>query len=577
MIMNRFTYISITMSIFIIQCASCAAPAEQWNKTFSFIDKSGASWPALGQTVQQTNDEGYIIVATIYAYGYGNKIWLIKTDLQGTRIWDRIFDPNSPGAYGWSVRQTRDGGYIIAGGRDANFNHEDLWLIKTNSTGYLQWSRIFNFMHSASAFSIEQTVDNGYIATGRIDIDWYNSSILLFKIDSNGNGLWNRTFGGVKGNGGHSVQLSNDGGYIITGFTSYYSNNLDTWLIKTDANGNPLWNKTFGGTGEDMGYSVQRTNDGGYIITGVTSSNPVGGGARDVWLIKTDGYGNKTWDHHFGNSNSADGHSVQQTSDGGYIIAGNNVGIWLIKTDIAGNMLWDKKFTSTSAGLHAYGNFVQQTNDGGYIITGYKGASGTPSAVWLIKVGPSKLSVDQIGVLRNGAWFFDLNGNRVWDSGDLWSYFGIAGDQPAVGDWNGDGKDEIGVLRNGAWYFDLNGNRVWDSGDLWSYFGISGDRPAVGDWNGDSKDEIGVLRNGAWYFDLNGNRVWDSGDLWSYFGIAGDQPAVGDWNGDGKDEIGVLRNGAWFFDLNGNRVWDSGDLWSYFGIAGDLPVAGRWS
>ncbi|MCX6719470.1 MAG: C25 family cysteine peptidase, partial [Candidatus Taylorbacteria bacterium] len=106
--------------------------------------------------------------------------------------------------------------------------------------------------------------------------------------------------------------------------------------------------------------------------------------------------------------------------------------------------------------------------------------------------------------------------------------------------------DKIGVLRNGNWYLDYNGNRAWDSGDVLCYFGITGDRPAVGDWTGDDKDEIGILRNGNWYLDYNGNRAWDSGDVLCYFGISGDLPAVGDWNGDGKDEIGILRNGNWY-------------------------------
>ncbi|MCK9566290.1 MAG: hypothetical protein M0Q43_09600, partial [Methanothrix sp.] len=191
--------------------------------------------------------------------------------------------------------------------------------------------------------------------------------------------------------------------------------------------------------------------------------------------------------------------------------------------------------------------------------------------------GVSNFKQSEIGVLRNSAWYLDNSGNGVWDAGDTWSYFGISGDLPVVGDWNGDGKDKIGVLRNGAWYFDINGNGVWDAGDTWSYFGISGDLPVAGDWNIDGKDEIGVLRNGAWYFDINGNGVWDAGDKWSYFGISGDLPVVGDWNGDGKDKIGVLRNGAWYFDNSGNGIWDAGDTWSYFGISGDLPVAGDWN
>jgi hypothetical protein len=191
----------------------------------------------------------------------------------------------------------------------------------------------------------------------------------------------------------------------------------------------------------------------------------------------------------------------------------------------------------------------------------------------------------KIGVLRNGAWYLDNNGNGAWDpaSGDVSFWFGTTGDQPVAGDWNIDGKDEIGVLRNGAWYLDYNGNRVWDpaSGDVSFWFGTTGDLPVAGDWNIDGKDEIGVLRNGAWYLDYNGNRVWDpaSGDVSFWFGTTGDLPVVGDWSVDGKDKIGVLRNGAWYLDYNGNLAWDpaSGDVSFWFGTSGDQPVAGYWN
>ena len=191
---------------------------------------------------------------------------------------------------------------------------------------------------------------------------------------------------------------------------------------------------------------------------------------------------------------------------------------------------------------------------------------------------------DQIGVFRNGPWYLDYNGNSVWDpdSGDVSFWFGTSGDLPVAGDWNGDGKDEIGVFRNGPWYLDYNGNRVWDpdSGDVSFWFGTSGDLPIAGDWNGDGKDEIGVFRNGPWYLDYNGNSVWDpaSGDVSFWFGTTGDQPVAGDWNCDGKDEIGVFRNGPWYLDTNGNRAWDpaSGDVSFWFGTTGDRPIAGRW-
>jgi FtsP/CotA-like multicopper oxidase with cupredoxin domain len=189
------------------------------------------------------------------------------------------------------------------------------------------------------------------------------------------------------------------------------------------------------------------------------------------------------------------------------------------------------------------------------------------------------------GVFRNGQLYRDMNGNGVWDPAtDAFSIFGIPGDIPITGDWNGTGKSKIAVFRNGQLYRDMNGNGVWDAlTDSITMFGIPGDTPVAGDWTGSGTTGIGVFRNGQWYLDKNNNGSWDAGiDLIYTFGIAGDIPVTGDWDGTGTTKIGVVRTSGgvleWYLDMNGNGAWDPAiDKVYVYGVAGDTPVTGDMS
>jgi len=381
--------VCITM-LFICFSIIFAQPDTLWTKTFGDI-----KWD-LGNDLQQTSDEGYIITGYTDSFVQGGafvpRVCLIKTDSLGDSLWAKTF----VGKRGNSVQQTSDGGYIIAGVGGGGWG--GILLIKTDDSGNKVWSKILGGKYDDVGYSVQQTFDGGYIVTGYTvdgaqDPEWAWSDIWLFKTDESGDALWTKTFGGEYSEDfGFSVQQTSDGGYIVTGFT--YTDNI--CLIKTDESGDALWTKAFGGSGRSWGYSVQQTSDGGYIVTGFTES--YGAGDSDIWLIKTDVSGDTLWTKTFGGKYDDQGYSVKQTFDGGYIVTGftesygaGDSDIWLIRTDVSGDTLWTKTFGGR---YNDKGRSVQQTSDGGYIVTGFTESYGAGKAdIWLIRIAPDLPSV----------------------------------------------------------------------------------------------------------------------------------------------------------------------------------------
>ena len=361
--------VGIAVLFFLLTGSAGSVPGEEWNRTYAGAGNTSAT------AVWQTSDGGYIFAGAA-CYNQWCSPWLVRTDAHGNEQWNRTFRD----VYGAkSVRQTVDGGYILAGRK----------LIKTDMNGNEEWNRTFNGMFN----SVLQTSDGGFIGAGANDTGMgdYHPDGWLIKTDENGNEQWNRTFrgNGFDGSGYiNSIQHANDGGFVLAGRRRATPDTEGgAWLIKVDSNGNELWNRTFGewnttfgGRGEEA-YSVLQTKDGGYILSGY-----------GFLLIKTDANGNMQWgiNRKFKGKDAAVAHSVHLTDDGGYIIAveahswgGSNKDSWLIKVNGTGNEQWNMTLGREQ---NSDARSIQRTKDGGYIVTGRKYFSTGGSYAWLIKV-----------------------------------------------------------------------------------------------------------------------------------------------------------------------------------------------
>ncbi|HEU4718687.1 MAG TPA: T9SS type A sorting domain-containing protein [Bacteroidia bacterium] len=335
---------------------------------------------------ETTTDGGYVIVGWTTSYGvWGWDIYLVKTDSLGAIEWTKTYGANGD-EVDCFVQQTTDGGFIITA-RSNSFGagSTDVYLIKTDPAGNLQWTKTIGGSDWDEGHAVLQTPDGGYIHTGYTrSFGAGGDDVYLMKNDSAGNLLWTKTYGGAGDEHGHFIQQTIDGGYIIGGETnSFGAGGWDYYLVKFDVSGNLQWSKTYGSPGDDHGWSVQQVpSDSGYIIGGFT--NGYGTEGEDALLIRTDAGGNVTWSKTYGGASADEAYAVHLCSDGGFIIAGNtksfgagNTDVYLVKTDRNGNAQWSK--TYGGSGNDACQS-VQQTNDGGFLIAGYTTSFGMGGA-----------------------------------------------------------------------------------------------------------------------------------------------------------------------------------------------------
>ena len=353
---------------------------SQPTKSFASVFRDGETYFGafyLEKTIQ-TNDGGYLILgSTSYnedGASISYELWLLKIDTRGNLDWNKTFGGLGDGG-AEDILSTSDKGYLILGVKTTSEENIDLWLIKIDASGNLDWNKTFGGENYEYPTQVLETNDGGYLILGNTHSE-NNSNIWLIKTDRSGNLDWNKTFGGSSSEEQKQVLETSDGGYLILGHTdSYGAGETDIWLLKTNSNGELDWNKTVGGENYEYPTQVLETNDGEYLILGYTYS--YGAGEADIWLLKTNSNGELDWNKTFGGSDYEEPNQVLETSDGGYLILGDTqsygageTGIWLLKTNSNGELDWNKTF----GGSNNYDSEqVFETSDGGYLIFGHNG------------------------------------------------------------------------------------------------------------------------------------------------------------------------------------------------------------
>ncbi len=396
----------------------------EWVKNF------GGSGEDTGQSIIQTMDGGYAIL------GFSNSLdgdlqdktlevndyWLLKLDAEGNLQWNQTYG-GSKDDRGQSLVQTFDGGYALTGyamsddgDGSVNQGFHDNWLLKLDASGAIEWEKSFGFSGHDHSYDILQTDDGGFFFTGFLDItsaradgNTEKGNTLTrhgvgefwgTKIDASANLQWRGYFGGSNNDRSHAVVRSEDGGFVMAGFSesddfdvSSTQGSYDYWLVKIDGQGNFLWERSFGGSGIEISYDIDNTLDGGYVVAGNSFSvdGDIGNykGESDFWLIKVDDFGKLIWERSYGGTGFDAAQAVMSSKDGGYYVVGNskssdldatsNSGendIWIIKTDNQGSLIWQQSFGGTGID---FGYDVVEGRDGSVVLVGASQGSDFPN------------------------------------------------------------------------------------------------------------------------------------------------------------------------------------------------------
>jgi len=402
--------IAILITLLLSTMVCFAQPAIEWQHSF------GGSSYDVANSIRQTSDGGFVVAGISESVDgdiTGNKgwydYWIAKLDSSGGIEWQRSLGGSS-GDYGYAIDQTVDGGYVAAGysasnDSDVTGNHggTDYWVVRLDTLGNLEWQRSLGGSYNDYAYAIQQTDDGGFIVAGESesndgDVSGNHGGIdyWVVKLSSSGGVEWQRSLGGTGDEEAYSIDQTGDGGYVVTGYTNSYDGDVsgnngesDFWVVKLNSTGSIVWQRCLGGSSWESARSIRQTGDGGYIVAGRSFSNDgdvsghhgVPGMNPDYWIAKLDSSGGIEWQNSLGGTFDDYAYSVEQTSDGGYIVAGYSMSddgdasgnhgeldFWVVRLDSSGSLVWQRSLGGSQSD---FATSVRQTGDGGYVVAGW--------------------------------------------------------------------------------------------------------------------------------------------------------------------------------------------------------------
>lgn len=358
----------------------------------SFIKTYGGNGPDRGIHIIQASDGNLVIVGNTTTEANKLDVYLLKCSTFGDTLWTQRFGGQEDDN-GWCVKETTDKGYIITGFTQSyNASENDIFLLKTDADGKKRWLKTYGGEGDDIAWSIDIANDGGYViaaqtnSIGNGDLDAY-----LIRTDANGDTLWTKTFGGPMIDRVFSVDLTSDGSILLAGITySYGEGDRDAYLIKTDSNGNLLWQKTYGGPGYDNAHTVIVNNNNDIMLTGY-GDYWGSSGNHDMFLKQITMEGEEIRTQTYGGLNNDRAMTVFQTQDSGYILTGftqsygeGEWDVYVVKTDKLGDTLWTTNYGSPAPD---FGYDIIQDTKGDYFVTGWShGYEHPESDLILIKI-----------------------------------------------------------------------------------------------------------------------------------------------------------------------------------------------